>query len=248
MPTSHKKLAATCTRATRWQKNARPQYLNIIIPHPLVHHRWTTATTNKYSNKYCRSIQKLWCWILSDRTGPWMSFWLQLYWWWQSTVGQMTMNTNQIYILKVHCQTARASVSLMLQQAHPRAPALFSAAKVPHPGIHWKSWASLHFPAKALLQTQFYWIFLGKVKKYLWDNCDSTFKTLKRICHWQCSLCSLAQSDCGNITCTGGWRHIGQAWRWKMLNFRSSNLVLLSMSHIDMFLRHWHVLLTDRHS
>ena len=78
---------------------------------------------------------------------------------------------------------------------------------------------------------EFFW---GAMKKYLRDNCDFTFATLRENMP-KAHLSSSAQSVYGNIACTGGWRLTGQVWALQKLKCRSRNSVHTSTSPTDVF-------------
>jgi hypothetical protein len=67
--------------------------------------------------------------------------------------------------------------------------------------------------------------FWGMVKKYLRDNCDYTFDTLKKICRRLWPLSPFTLFADGNTECTGGWRLTDRALGPMMLNYRSGNSV-----------------------
>lgn len=70
-------------------------------------------------------------------------------------------------------------------------------------------------------------LFGGAVKKYLWDNCDCTFNTLKKNLPKALDSVPFVR---GNIRCTGGWKLTRPDWGLQRPRFKSGNSAQKSIS------------------
>ena len=67
----------------------------------------------------------------------------------------------------------------LLQQMDPQESAWLLSSNITCARGYWGCWLPMSYSPKIPLGAQLHWVFSGAVKKYLCDNCDYTFDTLK---------------------------------------------------------------------
>ncbi|CAK5275047.1 unnamed protein product [Mycena citricolor] len=87
--------------------------------------------------------------------------------------------------------------------------------------------------------------FWGAVKKYLRNNCDYTFNTLKTNMPLRLPQSASQQSGSGNRGWSVGWTHIGRGWRLNRLSWKFANSAHVHTNHTDASLKALRALLTS---